>query len=120
GRRGWRQTRSVRRIGQARDPAGTARSHCSRNSRHALRGLLVGFGQLHGPRSLFACVDLEEPGAVVAAGQTILGTLDGEFLVTRTHEGLSRPFAAAVIVERVNVIVTGDKSSAQQCLAASR
>src|SRR4029079_2990496 len=71
-------------------------------------------------RSLFACVDLEEPGAVVAACQTILGTLDGEFLVARTHEGLSRPFAAAVIVERIDVIVTCDKRSAQQRLATAR
>ena len=117
---GWRQTRSAWRIGQAGNPAGAARSHRSRNSRHALRGLLVGFCQLHGPCSLFACVDLEEPGAVVAARQAILGTLDGEFLVTRTHEGLSRPFAAAVIVERVDVIVTGDKGSAQQRLATAR
>ena len=112
--------RSARRIGQARNPAGSARSHRSRNSRHALRGLLVGFGQLHGPCSLFAGVDLEEAGAVEAARQAILGALDGEFLVARTHEGLSRPFAAAVIVERVDVIEPRDQGSAQQRLATAR
>ena len=117
---GWRQTRSAWRIGQAGNPAGAARSHRSRNSRHALRGLLVGFGQLHGPCSLFAGVDLEEAGAVVAARQAILGALDGEFLVARTHEGLSRPFAAAVIVERVDVIEARDQRSAQQRLATAR
>ena len=86
-------------------------------------GLLVGFGQLHGPCSLFAGVDFEEPGAVVAARQAILGALDGEFLVTRTHEGLSRPFAAAVIVERVDVIVTapqGFRAAASRNFATTR
>jgi hypothetical protein len=82
--------------------------------------LFVGFGQLHGPGSLFAGVDLEEAGAVEAARQAILGALDGEFLVTRTHEGLSRPFAAAVIVERVDIIEPCDKRSAQQRLATAR
>ena len=66
--------------------------------------LFVGFGQLHGPGALFAGIDLEKAGAVETARQAILGALDGEFLVARTHEGLSRPFAAAVVVERVDVI----------------
>src|SRR4029079_19000849 len=90
------------------------------NSRHALRRLLVGFGQLHGPCSLFAGVDLEKAGAVVTTRQAILGALDGEFLVARTHEGLSGPFAAAVIVKRVDVIEAGDQGSAQQRLATAR
>ena len=70
--------------------------------------------------SLFAGVDFEEPGAVVTARQAILGALDGEFLVTGTHEGLSRPFATAVIVECVDVIIPRDECSAQQCLATAR
>jgi hypothetical protein len=74
---------------------------------------------LHGPGSLFAGVDLEESGAVEAARQAILGALDGEFLVTRTHEGLPRPFAAAVIVECVDVIEARDKGAAQQGFAAA-
>jgi len=51
--------------------------------------LFVRFGQLHGPGALLAGVDLEEAGTVETARQAILGALDGEFLVTRTHEGLS-------------------------------
>src|SRR5690554_7767228 len=35
-------------------------------------------------------IDLEETGAVEAAGQAVLGSLDREFLVARTHEGLDR------------------------------
>ena len=69
-------------------------------------GCFVGFGQLHGPGALLAGIDLEEAGAVETARQAILGALDGEFLVARTHEGLSRPFAAAVVIERVDVIDT--------------
>ena len=100
--------------------ARATRAHGSRNSRHALlRGLFIGFGQLHGPSSLFAGIDFEEPGAVEPARQAILGALDGEFLVTRTHEGLSRPFAAAVIVEGVDVIEARDKRSAQQRFATA-
>ena len=83
-------------------------------------GLFAGFGQLHGPGALFAGIDLEEAGAVEAARQAILGAADGEFLVARTHEGLSRPFAAAVIVDRVDVIISRDERSAQQRLAAAR
>ena len=86
----------------------------------ALRRLLVGFGQLHGPCSLFAGVDLEEAGAVEPSRQAILGPLDGEFLVARAHEGLSRPFAATIVIERVDVIVARDQRAAQQRLATPR
>ena len=124
GRRGWRQTGPARRRPARRQTghtAGAARADRSRNSRHALlRGLFVGFGQLHGPGSLLAGVDLEEAGAVEAARQAILGALDGEFLVARTHEGLSRPLAAAVVVEGVDVIEPCDQRSAQQRLATAR
>ena len=91
----------------ARNSAGPVRADRSRNPRHLLRRLLfAGFGQLHGPGALLAGVDLEEAGAVEAARQAILGALDGEFLVARAHEGLSRPLAAAVVIERVDVVDT--------------
>jgi hypothetical protein len=43
--------------------------------------LLVGFGQLHRPGTLFAGIDFEEAGPVKAACQAVFGALDGEFLV---------------------------------------
>src|SRR5581483_2784924 len=96
GRCGWWRTRRARRrlrrrarrLLQARHvPAGADRS---RQARDALRRrLLVGIGQLHGPRPLLAGIDLEEAGAVEAARQAILGALDREFLVARAHEGLA-------------------------------
>ncbi len=82
-----------------------------------LRLLFVGFGQLDGPCALLAGVDLEKAGAVIAARQAVLGALDGEFLVARAHEGLAGPFAAAIIVEGVDVIVARDEVAAQQGLA---
>ena len=103
-------------IGQA----GQSAARRARHSRHPLRLLFRAFGQLHRPGALLAGVDLEEAGAVETARQAILGALDGEFLVARTHEGLSRPFAAAVVVERVDVIEPCDQRAAQQGLAAAR
>ena len=83
-------------------------------------GVSLAFGQLHGPGALLAGIDLEEAGAVETARQAILGALDGEFLVARAHECLSRPFAAAVVIERVDIIKPRDKRAAQQGFAASR
>ena len=79
-----------------------------------------GVGELHRPGALLAGVDLEEAGAVEAARQAILGALDGEFLVARAHEGLARPFAAAVVVDRVDVIEARDQRSLEHGLAGAR
>ena len=100
--------------------SGSAWADSSRDARHPLRGLFAGFGQLHRPGALLAGVDLEEAGAVETARQAILGALDGEFLVARAHEGLSRPFAATVVIERVDIIEPCDQRAAQQRLAAPR
>src|SRR5262249_48597987 len=98
-----------------------ARSYCPRQAWHLLLcRLLVCVGQLHGPCTLLACIDLEIAGAVETARQAILGTLDGEFLVARAHEGLSRPFTAAVIIERVDVIETSHQRALQQGFATPR
>ena len=70
--------------------------------------------------ALLAGVDLEEAGAVEAARQAVVGAADGEFLVARAHEGLARPFAAAIVVDRIDVIEAGDQRSLQQRLAAAR
>src|SRR3981081_633306 len=85
-------------------------------ARRARRRLFAGFGQLHRPGPLFAGVNLEEAGAVEPARQAILGALDGEFLVARAHEGLSRPLAAPVVIERVDVIEPRDEGAAKQRL----
>src|ERR1700689_5611049 len=69
-----------------------------------LRGLLGGFGELHGPGALLAGIDLEEAGAVIAVGQTVADAADGEFPVAGAHIGPSRPFAAAIVVAGVNII----------------
>src|SRR5258708_15181247 len=63
---------------------------------------------------------LEEAGAVETRRQEILGAFDAEFLVARAHEGLSRPLAAAVVIECIDVIIAGDQRAAQQRLAAPR
>ena len=70
--------------------------------------------------SLLAGVDLEEAGAVVAARQAVLDALDGEFLVARAHEGLAGPFAAAVVVDRVDIIEARDQRALEQRLAGAR
>ena len=74
-----------------------------------LRRLVGRLGELHGPGPLLAGIDLEEAGAVIAAREAILDAADGEFLVARAHEGLARPFAAAVVVDRIDVIETRDE-----------
>src|SRR5207244_1512426 len=86
---GRARRRCALRIRHARQAAGPTWADRSRDSRHPLRRLLVGFGQLHGPGALLAGIDLEEAGAVEPARQAILGTLDGEFLVARAHKSLS-------------------------------
>ena len=83
-------------------------------------GAFRGVGELHRPGALLAGVDLEEAGAVEAARQAILDAADGELLVARAHEGLARPFAAAVVVDRVDVIEARDQGALEQRLAAAR
>ena len=104
--------------------AGRPRGRRRLQHRHARlqrlhRHLIGRFGELDRPRRLVAGVDLEEAGAVVAARQTIVGAADGELLVARAHEGLARPFAAAIVVERVDVIEAGDQRAAQHGFAAA-
>src|SRR3981081_2123066 len=80
-----------------------------RKHRHArwqrLHGCLIGrVGELDGPGRLVAGIDLEKACTIIAARQAIVGAADGELLCPRTHEGLAGPFAAAIVVDRVNVI----------------
>ncbi len=74
---------------------------------------------MHGPGPLFAGIDLEETGAIEAARQAIFSPTDGELLFARTHEGLAGPFAAAVIVDGINIIISCDEIAAQKRFAGS-
>src|SRR5437879_494538 len=66
---------------------------------------LIGrFGKLHGPGWLIAGIDLKEARAVIAARKAVLGPADGKLLFPRAHEGLARPFAAAVVIDCIDVI----------------
>src|SRR5262245_55441490 len=125
-RRSWSgaDVASVAASGRRRRRAGSAgrrRSLKHRDTRlQGLHGRLVGrFGKLDRPRRLVAGVDLEEPGAVIAARQAIVGAADGELLLPRAHEGLTGPFAAAIVVDRVDVIEAGDERAPQHGLAAA-
>ena len=51
----------------------------------------------------------KKPVRSIAARQAILGAADGELFFAGAHEGLARPFAAAVVVDGVDVIVARDK-----------
>src|SRR3981081_1484585 len=85
-----------------------------------LHGCLIGrFGELDGPGRLVAGIDFEKACTIIAARQAIVGAADGELLFPRTHEGLAGPFAAAIVVDRVNVIEPGDEGSPQHGLAAA-
>ena len=59
----------------------------------------------------------KKPVRSIAARQAIVGAADGEFLFARAHEGLAGPFAAAVVVDRVDVIVARNQRAAQQRFA---
>src|SRR5262249_41609018 len=58
--------------------------------------------------------------AIIAAGETVVGASDGELLFPRAHEGLTRPFATAVIIDGVDVVIARDQRAAQHGLAAAR
>src|SRR5216684_3175108 len=87
-------------------PAGAGRRLRRRDARlqGRLRGELGRFGELHGPRRLLGGIDLEKPGAVEAAREAIGCALDGELLLAGAHESLARPFAAVIIIDRIDVI----------------
>src|SRR5579884_2321334 len=73
--------------------------------------------QLHRPGLLIPGVDFEKAGPLIAASETISRAADREFLVARAHEGLARPLAAAIIVDRIDIIKSRREISAQQRLA---
>src|SRR5262249_57281011 len=81
---------------------------------------LARFGELHGPVGLIAGVDLEEAGAVITMRQAVADTgANHEFLVARAHECLARPLAAAVVVDRIDVVVARRQRAPQDDLASA-
>src|SRR5262249_30772100 len=111
---------SRRRRRRAR-PAGSRRGLKHRDARlQGLHGRLVGrFGELDGPGRLVAGIDLAEAGAIIAAREAVFGSADGDLLFPRAHEGLAGPFAAAIVVDRIDVVEAGDERAAQHGLAAA-
>src|SRR5712671_312781 len=109
-----------RRVGAwpARD--GRGRDHRHARLQRLLRGGLGGFRELHGPGGLLRRVDLEEAGLVEAASEAIIGAADRKLLISGAHEGLARPFATAIVVDRVDVIETRHERAAQQGFAIAR
>src|SRR5262249_45621440 len=57
--------------------------------------------------------------AVIAAREAIFGSADGELLFPRAHEGLAGPFAAAIVVDSIDVVEAGNERAAQHGLAAA-
>src|SRR5215217_9241245 len=80
----------------------------------------VGVGELDGPALLLARVDLEEAAAVEAAGEAILDAADREFTVARAHERAPAPFAAAIVVDRVDIEIPRRQLALEQGFAAAR
>src|SRR5260221_5003554 len=130
--RGWRRSWSDEvfasvlafRSGRCRAgwrPAGAGRRLYRRTARlqGRLRCQLGWFGELHGPRRLLGGVDLEKSGAIEAAREAIRRALDGELSLACAHESLARPFAAVIIVDRIDVVETRHQASAQQGLAGA-
>src|ERR1700752_2752721 len=87
--------------------------------RQLLPRLLGRFRELHGPGALLGGIDLEEAGTVITTREAVLDALDGEFLVACAHEGLARPFAATVVVDRIDIIETRDELTFHQGFAFS-
>src|SRR6516225_191988 len=113
----WRRC-NRRRSDCGRKRAGIAAHRPGR--RRALLRLFARFRQLHGPGALFTGIDFEEPGAVITARQAVADALDREFLVTGAHKSLTHPFAAAIVIYGVDIIITGHEIALQYGFAGSR
>src|SRR6185437_11877123 len=108
------------RSGRRRAHAGgwNAAQRIARRQRRGRR-LLAGFGELHGPGALLAGIDFEKAGAIETARQAIADAAYGELLVARAHEGLPHPFAAAIVIDGVDIIITRDESPFDQGLTGA-
>src|ERR1700689_1377620 len=104
---------------RCRAGAGGRRALLIAGRQRLLRRLLGGFGELHGPGALLAGIDPEEAGAVIAVGQAIADAADGELPVARAHVGPSRPFAAAIVVDGIDIIKTCDEIALEHGFSGS-
>src|SRR5918993_3589477 len=68
------------------------------------RGRPAGVAELDRPALLLAGVDLEEAVAVEAAGEAVLDAADRELALAGAHEGAAAPLAAAVVIDRVDIV----------------
>ena len=66
------------------------------------------------------CVDFEKARAFVIRVRAVLDAANGERLVGGAHDGLAAPFAAAIIIERVNIVIARDERAFQQHFAGLR
>ena len=57
---------------------------------------------------------------VIAVRQAVANAADRELPVARAHIGPSRPFAAAIVVDGVDIIITRDQIALEHGLAGSR
>ena len=80
-------------------------------------GCSAEFGQLHRPGALLAGIDLEKAGAVITVRQTIADAANRELLVAGAHKGLPHPFAAAIVVDGIDIIITRDEIALEHGLA---
>ena len=74
-----------------------------------LRRLFAELRKLDRPGALLAGIDLKKTGAVEAARQAIGDAPDRKFFIPGAHECLSHPFAAAIVVNGINVVITGNQ-----------
>src|SRR5215470_15423030 len=95
------------------------RGHGRLTRKALLPGRFAGLGQLHRPRLLLAGIDFEKAGPVEAASEAVAGATDGEFFVAGAHERLARPFAATVIIDRIDIIKARRQIAAKQRLAVT-
>src|SRR5262249_58223595 len=77
------------------------------------------FGQWQGQGALCTGIDCEEPAAVITARQAVADAANREFLVAGAHKSLTLPFAAAIVIYGVDIIVTGDEIALQYGFAGS-
>src|SRR5829696_8128852 len=94
--------------------AGTSTGRGGRASRPAR------IGELDRPALLLAGVDLDEAVAVEAAREAVLDAADRELALPGAHEGAAGPFAAAVVVDRIDIVEPRREEALEQRLAAPR
>ena len=118
--RGQRSTAGLRRLGRAGRSGGEAATLSAGALDFGLADPLRLLGKLDRPALLFAGIDLEEAGPVIASRQAIVEAANGELLFAGAHERLAAPFPALVVVDRVDIVVSRRKRPLEDGLAIMR